>query len=517
MENITDITVGMTGAQLIAALNDNYTAIGDNARGHGANIANFLKKAIDYKDSRFASSAPNVVIIGDSITNDMYDWTWSRTLKALLIAEYGIPEANVIIYCRGGYNMEHFIPWIEDALIHCNPDLVVFAEYEGWDTPQMQGILVEKTIQLVKQRTSSDVAIVTWGSSQLVTIYNSGTPLDWDVIKENGEFEQFNFYRNLASKYNCELLDINRALIDAVVAGTNPVTLYGGIPHMVEAGYAICNTEIEKHFKDTSWQARYSYPNANTPEELILLASVLQMESFYNIHPRVSFLDHSNWSYNHTLQQLLCSTNSEELIIDFEGIGIELFYAQSDADHDIKLSIDGGSNWINPSAHVVAGRPLQYATPVESVTYTNPDQWVLQVPIFHVEVVANILADTVRISRQYRIIVTAIDPNVVCAVYDPDDSLLGSFTVGTDETIGNLKFNAQWNGVNNYLLAQTPDVNDEFGFYIKSNWQDTINTNTGASVRIQGLTNGSYKVKFVKKDTTESKFKFIKILKPSLA
>jgi hypothetical protein len=286
---------------------------------------------------------------------------------------------------------------------------------------------------------------------------------------------------------------------------------------MVEAGYTICNTEIEKHFKDPSWLARYSYPNANVAEELILLASVLQMESFYNVHPRVSFLDVANWSYNHALQQLLCSTNTEELVIDFEGIGIELFYAQSNAAHDIKLSVDGGSNWINPSAHSVAGRPLQYATPVTSITHaSNSDDWRLQVPVFHVEVTANELADTVRLSGQYRIVVTAVDPAVVCAVYNPADELLGSFTVGTDETIGNLKFNAVWNGVNNYLLSQTPDVNDEFGFYIVSNWQDTINTNTGTSVRIQGLTNGSYKIKFVKKDTTESKFKFVKIFKPSL-
>lgn len=516
MENITTVALGMTGSQLITALNNNYEAIGDNSRTHGANIANFLKKAIDYKDGQFGATVPNVVIIGDSITNDMYEWTWSRTLKSLLHTNYGIPEANINIHCRGGYSMDMYLPWLEDVLIYPNPDLIVFSEFEGAGTAGNNEyyIMIERFIQLIRERTSADIVISTWGAADLTTIWNDGTPLAWSQIMLLGGWTSFNWYRNLAVKYHCELVDLNRALIDAVVGGTDPSTIYSNAPHMGEVGYAICNVEMAKHFKDTSWIARYSYANNNVSEDLIPLASILSLNSFKNIHKNISFGNVANWTFDHTTQQARCSTNGDSLIVDFTGIGIELFYAASNAGHDIELSEDDGSTWINPSAYRTVGKPLQYATEVNSITHaSNADQWVLKRPIMHVEVLDNILANGVRMSGQYKIKITATTPNIKYNVIDPNGNVLGEITVGTDATIGNLKFNSQWNGVNNYLLVQTPAINDEFGFYIKSNWQDSVNTSVAGSVRIQGLENKPYKIRFVKTDTTQSKLRFIKIMK----
>ena len=494
-----------------------------NKIGYGANIQNFIKKAIDYRNSEFAATAPLIVILGDSITSDLYAYTWSNYLKNILINNYGIPAENIEIHWYGGYGIENMVPFIDDILLFPNPDLIVFAENEGAGTGDVSLKRIEQTMQLIRERTTADLCITTWGSSDLTTIYNSGTPYTWSQVADMEQYKVMNFYRGLAYKYNAELLDFNQALIQWVIDGGNPASVYTDAPHMTEAGYNIVNAVVLKHFQDSTFIERLNKPNVLSKlEKSIHLVRDFVWESHLGSCKEVSFLNRANWlgeSYN---QYIYCSTLNEEMIIDFDGIGFELFYTYNGATHSIEISDDGGNAYVAPSAYDYYGKPLQYATEVRSITYAaNADLWRTTRPIMHVEVLNNILPDGTLISGQYKIKVKTVTDGgespdtVVCELFNPAGTSLGTFTVGTTETIGDFRLPAGYNGRGNSFNSVTYSnwkVDDEYEFYVKSNWRDTFST--GTSVKIIGLKNQNHKIKIKKLNTSVSYFKLLKLFKP---
>ena len=178
----------------------------------GTHLRTFLKKARDWKAGWRFAQMPKIVLIGDSMTGGC----WAEDFKLWLCTEYKIWTGNFDIHWYGGYAIEHMLPFVEDTLIFPNPDLIIFNEKESFTATEERKFSIENIIQLLKDRTTADIAICTWSA------YDSDLEeyvVDNSTRKDNTTYQLFNWYREVAANYNCELIDFNQALYTAVDNG----------------------------------------------------------------------------------------------------------------------------------------------------------------------------------------------------------------------------------------------------------------------------------------------------------
>lgn len=367
---------------------------------YGGKVQNFLSKLRAYKYNRYFSKPLKIIIIGDSITGG----SWSYTFESFLNSEYGIAHDDIDIRWYGGAGMQYMIPFLEQIAIFPNPDLVIFNEYE--DLLLETQLLIDRFIYMLKNFTTADIAIGTWGidGTTATTLYNSGNP-DFSLIKEGTIFSTFHFYRDLAKKFNCELIDFNFAIIQWILKGNDPSTIMPDPPHLTSQGYeTIYTPEIKKHFGQTSWieNSNLTNPNDLKEEELYAFTALLD----YFKEGRILFNNQLLWSLQPN-RAVRCSTQSEFVEIYLSNsIGFEIIsVVKSGGSVNIQIKEEGGV-YGNPSDLTFNSKPLQYCSEIVSVTYPNENQidnWRLKRPFKGAVVNSNVLTDGTLISGQYKI------------------------------------------------------------------------------------------------------------------
>ncbi len=445
------------------------------ARTLGANLRSFIKKARDWRSERRFAEAPRIVLMGDSICGG----SWAEDFKTWLCDAYNIPYKNFAIHWYGGYSIKHMLPFIEDTLIFPNPDLVLFAEYEGAGTSQEYLMYIENAISLIRDRTTADIAVLTWSMTDTIA---EAYVADSTTLIDDDQYQIFNWYRDLASTYNCELIDFNEAVKNALDAGYSVADLGMSGPHLSTAGYNIVHLpEIKKHFglSDNQLALNIPYP-LRGKEELIYLSNAEKNELF-------SFSDKITTTGTWTTDNISLASDDVGATIEIEMddiIGFEILHGD-DAGAGLELKLSGGS-YALPSTFQLNSRPLQYLSEIISVTYvSNWDNWRLKRPFKKGIVTANELADTNLISGRYTIkVITVVGETVTCEMFDPDDVSLGTFEVGQAATFtaGNLSFPQKYNGENNYQTGTTFIVDDLYQFYVHNNWCDSLKAAEGKNL-----------------------------------
>ncbi|MCX6232743.1 MAG: SGNH/GDSL hydrolase family protein [Bacteroidetes bacterium] len=519
-EEITDdgSTSGMTNMIVNPIYYDNkiklnnptesVNSLGINELIYGANIQGVLSKLMAYKTGMLGGKPIRINVLGDSITGGIHMELW----KAWMETEYELPTDAIEIHWYGGYAIETMMPFI-DNLIADNPDLFIYNEYENYGNTLTH---LESIIQLLRKYTTADIAIGTWSISPAelrLRIANSygGT----------GNSNAMDYNRSLARKYNCELIDFSRSVINytnlQILNGTPLETvitdLYGvgnESVHLSSDGYTLTMfPEFKKHFGRLN--ENNNMPYVINKEEKILFADSIIYDNLNNkdltIDP--SFILAANNIYT--------TTADAELVIPIkDAIGFELFLEDAGTGNvDITVKKEGESSFVAPSTLRNNTYPLQFATEIVSITYaTNADQWRMKRPFMKCVVTDNILANGVLKSGQYKIVVTDVTLDedlhqvVTCIVKNPAGVQIGDeFIVGeSNVTIGNLYFPLKWNGSNNWIIDDSSTDNwgvpangnytegDEYEFYIKSNWIDTFDK-TNVYQRVFGFERGNYDVK----------------------
>ena len=434
----------------------------------GIHLRTFIKKARDWRSSKPYAQPPKIVLIGDSIANG----SWAEAFKLWLCTEYQIPLDNFEIYAYGGYAIEHMIAFVEDIAIFPNPDLIVFGEYEALSNVRLT--MIENCIKLFRERTTADVAIYTWSMSDTIAqaYINDSTSL-----KDDDQYQNFNWYRDIAAKYNCELIDTNEAIKTAIDNGATVASLGMSGPHLSSAGYlAVFLPEFKKHFRLSNDQKCLNLSTVTNKEELIYLNSVKDMDLFSESE---NITATGTWSTVN--DELRSSTNGNTLVIEMEDIiGFEIIHGD-DAGASLSLKLTAGGAYANPSTYTYNSRPLQYITKIvrESFGIDGSLGPVFNIPFQKGIITANDLADQYVTSGRYTIkVISIIDDTITCEMFNPADASLGTFEVGQAATFtaGNLSFPQKYNGQDNYLNVDGYNftVDEIFTFYVKNNWCDTL-------------------------------------------
>jgi len=595
-------------------LYDKETTMPDDNRVYGSNIQNFLAKAREYiyakktynnanKDYLFKNKifreAPKVIIIGDSVAISTYvlsvdgtavewgdkDTTWSYYIKKYLMDEYEIPDLNIEIHAYGGYTYRDFMVFVEDIAIKNNPDLIIYAEFQTVEENDL--IFYEQFIQLLREKTTSDIILATWSSRNLTVPYtgeedsiiengnlwNSGDLRDWQYIKDNiVEFHAFNFIRDVARRYNCELLDFNYKLFQTVLNGIDPAYLgqtpFGGeslsgnvitygLPHLSYLGNKIYIDEINKLFKNN-----YNYISSNVlhdVEQRIYLSKNQAWENFK--HSNNVVVLNGSWSYGDSIQEIFSDTNGDYLEFPFRGIGFDLFFVKypGEASASHSILVDG----ILPSTIRIDGKPLEYSTePIFSHNGTSAQKshfysnlWVFTRPILHIDIIDNVLANGVLESGDYIVEVTGVTDNKCTSFIVENPSGATILTVANADTLwfgaaevthtidSKIDITNFFNSNHNYRDSADPDssatgewvIGHQYKFKIKSNWVDSFESGDtqyllteiyedvgGVStliksinkIKISGLQNTNHTIRVSKNDNNMSRFSFIKLYSP---
>jgi len=433
-------------------------------RTYGANLRRFIKKARDWRSGKRFAQPPQIVMIGDSITGG----SWAEEFKTWLCAAYNIQLEFFEIHWYGGYCIERLLPFIEDVLIFPNPDLILFGEYEDPGNTNERLMIIENIISLIRDRTTADIGIYTWSMTDTIA---TDYVTDASTLIDNSQYQDFNWYRDIAATYNCELIDFNQALKNALDAGGSVDSIWSDGPHLSTAGYdSVFLPEIKKHFPVSDDQLALNMPYPlRGKEEMIYLDQTKRMDLFSGAEKITAT---GTWT---DMDGLLTSTVAGNTVeVELTDItGLEILHGDL-ANADIAIKPAGGT-YAAPSTLQLNGRPLQYCTEITSVTYAdNWDNWRLKRPFMKGTVETNILADTYIKSGRYTIKVISLGPDT-CEMFDPDGVSLGTFVVGAAfNPTGGLNFPAIYNGEENYIAQAAFVVDDLYEFYICNNWCDQL-------------------------------------------
>lgn len=446
---------------------------------YGANISRFLKKLKDWHSQRIGANCPRIVMIGDSLTNG----SWPAQFATYLNTNFNLTTANFQKYNYGGQGIDQMYPQIVDALISPNWDLIIFGEYEGSYGDDKYLRQIETLIQLIRERTTSDIAVFTWG------MYRADIEaiLAGSSISDRTIFKVLNWYRDIAKIYNCELIDTNWAIIQTCLNGADLDAIWADGTHFTTTGYQIFYDETIKHFKTPTWveNTNITYPLSNK-EFLKYYAEQMRFKSLAK--GDIIFGNEANWSDVNSY--VTTSQANETVILDAKDIiGFELKYIAATANISLHVSTDNGSTWVAPSAIRFNGLPLSFCTPA----------CVSGFPLLakHVTVKNNILANGTLESGEYYMECTGIDgSDYTVALKNPAGTTLGTFllyqqALETTDFIIPLKHN----GENNYDTTTPPIVGSKAYFKVKSNWIDTVDTSTGNTAKVFGFARADYKIK----------------------
>jgi len=440
----------------------NYESIEN--RTYGANLHRFLKKARDWRSKKRFAETPKIVMIGDSITGG----SWAEDFKTWLCEAYRIAGEDFAIHWYGGYPIQGMLPFIEETLIYPNPDLVIFNEYESPGLTEERKFVIEDVIKIIRDRTTADIAIGTWSMSDTIA---AAYLADKTSLINDDQYEWFNWYRDIASIYNCELIDFNEALKNALDSGHSVASLGMSGPHLSTAGYTIVHLpEIKKHFglSDDQLKQYIPYPLSNK-EEWIYLAPAIKNDWLKNTEKLT--VSGTGWSTD----QISISTANVGDYIEIQMkdiIGFEIQHGDT-ANADLLLKLSGGS-YTAPSTFTNNGKPLQYITEVLPVTNRYDwDNFRFKRPFEKGTLTANELSDGSLRTGRYTIKALT---NWSCEMFNPASVSMGTFTIGqtADFVAGNLTFPQKWNGEMNWRGAGDLVVNDIYEFFICNNWCDTL-------------------------------------------
>jgi len=446
----------------------------------------------------------HIVILGDSITAATGGWAYQ--LETYLGETYGTGNLDIEIYGKSGYGIERMLPLVESACVFPNPDLFILSEYESNDAYRL-GIM-EMIIQLIRSRTTSDIAIGTWGA-QLSSLDTVAHLANWATSDLT---DAVNSMRAMAQKYSCEVIDFNDALYRKALSGATMSLYYADDVHPNTLGSTdIYFAEAKKHFNPD--YRSYSYAN--------LMCDVEQRYNFNmpNIWPaqNTTMIDLAGGAWvsgktdteDNYFEYITSSTNTNYLEIDFEGTGIEFSYPQVQADGATHtLLIDSGA----PSAVTVGGYPLEYCTPIELETGADTTRPVDHA--IHSARVTDLILDADEVSREFEIAITSVtrdgsDVMTACA-YTLDDvdntitwtgtgDLFADTTFDEPSDTGEIVVPATVGGYLNYaditLTLAAADrfaVGDTYRFLVKPNWADSFSTEFTAGIADDdAVTNGN--------------------------
>ena len=254
---------------------------GGNQRG--SKIANYLHKLRQWRIQQRLNAAdrnpmvkePFMVFLGDSITTG----SWSTDFATYLKDEYLLSDDAIQIIAYGGYPIDRFLPNI-DSLVASKPDLIIFNEFDPLlnnvaSRPYNYGdrlYWVESYIKILRERTSADLVIGTWSVAEndLNAYANNDYRYDGLTLAQMSFHEQIDLYRGLAAKYQCELIDFNRATFDyAKDNGIEAFSEVTNFPHLNADLYAsIFIPELKKYFGtyNVTEYANGTYPNTDKQE-----------------------------------------------------------------------------------------------------------------------------------------------------------------------------------------------------------------------------------------------------------
>lgn len=389
---------------------------GGNQRG--SKIANYLHKLrqwriqqrLDVADRNPMVKEPFMVFLGDSITTGQ----WSTDFATYLKDEYLLSDDAIQIIAYGGYPIDRFLPNV-DSLVASKPDLIIFNEFD----PLLNNVAskpyefgdrlywVESYIKILRERTSADLVIGTWSVAEndLNAYANNDYRYEGMALSQMSFYEQIDLYRGLSAKYQCELIDFNRATFDyAKENGIEAFSEVTNFPHLNADLYAsIFIPELKKYFGtyDVTEYANGTYPNTDKQE-------LIQFQDSYR-YQRLS-LNGATITGNVIKYGPAISSSETNFAVSYDAkniIGFNIIHLyESTGDGVMSVTIDGNA----PSTITThgTGSVLQYVTEVMALGASDTYSWRTKRPLMQGYVDGNILTDSQLTSGQYKIEVIGV-------------------------------------------------------------------------------------------------------------
>jgi hypothetical protein len=264
--------------------------------------------------------AVKVLIYGQSITG-------SDELTAL-VGDYlkgEFPYADVTLENRsiGGFEAPRLIRTAQHDLYPFYPDLLIFHVYQGQTTGE-----VERLITNVRKYTTADIVLVNDHRQQM----NPPTA------------ESINFWRELAAKYDCELVDVSREWPRYLAEhGLKPEALLRDKVHPNVDGYRLWTILLAKHLKYNpvfpgSWSERVRYYEARRPLD-------------EKTNDEITL---SGDGWKQTADGIVSSTKGDRLQLKFQGNRVDLIAATwREATGSAQIFVDGKPPSSSPSAYAI--------------------------------------------------------------------------------------------------------------------------------------------------------------------
>ena len=422
-------------------------AAGGNQRG--SKIANYLHKLrqwriqqrLDAEDRNPMVKEPFMVFLGDSITTGQ----WSTDFANYLKDEYLLSDDAIQIIAYGGYPIDRFLPNI-DSLVASKPDLIIFNEFDPLlnnevGKPYNFGdrlYWIESYIKILRERTSADLVIGTWSVAEndLNAYANNDYRYEGMALSQMSFHEQIDLYRGLSAKYQCELIDFNRATFDyAKENGIEAFSEVTNFPHLNADLYAsIFLPELKKYFGtyDVTEYANGTYPNTDKQE-------LIQFQDSY----RYQRLSLNGATITGTVNKYgpAISSSDATFAVSYDAkniIGFDIIHLYESAGTGVmSVTIDGASPSSIETQGLGTGSVLQYVTEVVADNVSDTYSWRTKRPLMQGYVEENILTDSQEVSGQYRIDVIGVGE-------------VSSYTSGASSV---LRLTGDYvNGINNQLI-----------------------------------------------------------------
>jgi hypothetical protein len=294
-----------------------------------------------------------ILMYGQSIIGN---GNFTQLMSDYLHQQFPYADIQLDNLAIGGFEGPRLVRTAVHDLYPYYPDLLIFHVYQGQQSGE-----VERIISNVRRYTTADILLIDDHKTKEVEISDASA----------------DFWRQLAQKYNCELVDLSVTWSEYLREhGLQPVQLLREGPHPNVDGYTLMTYLIGRHLRynpifPNNWEDTVRTYEARRPLE----------EAEDEIR-----LSGDGWSSGK--EGILGTASTGNLHLDFEGNRVDLIAAHEDLTHKMgsaRILLDGKPPSANPDVYAITRPttgPKTWFPAVMRISHVKPlilEDWTLRI------------------------------------------------------------------------------------------------------------------------------------------
>jgi hypothetical protein len=294
-----------------------------------------------------------ILMYGQSIVGNR---NFTDLMRDYLHQQFPYADIQLDNLAIGGFEGSRLVRTAVHDLYPYYPDLLIFHVYQGQQSGE-----VERIISNVRRYTTADILLIDDHKTKDIEVLDSSR----------------DFWRQLAQKYNCELVDLSVTWSEYLRQhGLQPVDLLREGPHPNVEGYTLMTDLIGRHLRfnpifPNNWEDTVRTYEARRPLE----------EAEDEIQ-----LTGDGWATNQ--DGIVGSDSKQSLHLDFVGNRVDLIAAHADLSQKLgsaRILLDGKPPSANPDAYAItrpSTGPQTWFPAVMRISHTKPlllEDWTLRI------------------------------------------------------------------------------------------------------------------------------------------